>query len=182
MKILIKERENVVIRKLLPTVFFALLTGFGAQMRIPLPFTPVPITLQTLFVLSSGAVLGPFWGLTSQLLYLLLGIMGCPYFAGWQKGILTLLGPTGGYLLGFPLASYIAGLIAGKGELKRMYLGMVSGNILIYLFGSLWLGNVLSLSFKQALIKGVLPFIPGDIFKIVVGGIFVNSLSRWLKS
>lgn len=176
-----RTKEEVILRKLLLTLLFALGTGFGAQLRIPLPFTPVPITLQTFFVLSSGVALGPIWGILSQALYLLLGLLGFPYFAGWSAGVKTLLGPTGGYLLGFLLASYLVGIIAQSGNLKRTYLAMCLGNLIIYLFGASWLGVVNSLTFSQALLKGVIPFLPGDVMKILAGGIFANYISRWTK-
>lgn len=172
---------EVILKKSLFALFFALGTGFGAQMRMPLPFTPVPLTLQTFFVLSSGVALGPFWGLLSQALYLLLGIAGFPYFTGWAAGGKTLIGTTGGYLLGFLLASYIAGIFTRRGESKSAYLGMFLGNLVIYLLGASWLGFLLSLSFSQALLKGVLPFLAGDILKILAGGPFAAYISRWTR-
>lgn len=181
MKVLARAREELISKSILFSLLFALGTGFGAQMRIPLPFTPVPVTLQTFFVLSSGVALGPAWGLLSQAIYLLLGIVGFPYFAGWSAGMKTLLGPTGGYLLGFLVAGYLVGIIARKGDLKRAYIAMCVGNLLIYIFGATWLGVVLSLSPSQAFLKGVLPFLPGDTIKILAGGLIANYISLWTR-
>lgn len=181
MKVLARAREELISKSILFSLLFTLGTGFGAQMRIPLPFTPVPVTLQTFFVLSSGVALGPAWGLLSQAIYLLLGIVGFPYFAGWSAGMKTLLGPTGGYLFGFLIAGYVVGIIARKGGLKRAYMAMCIGNLIIYLLGATWLGVVLSLSPSQAFLKGVFPFLPGDTIKILAGGLIANYLSRWTR-
>ncbi len=176
-----RTKEEVILRRLFFSLLFALGTGLGAQLRIPLPFTPVPITLQTFFVLSSGVALGPVWGSLSQLFYLLLGIAGFPYFAGFSAGVKTMLGPTGGYLLGFLIASYIVGLLAQKGKISRTYLAMLIGEITILFLGTTWLSFVQSLSLSQALVKGVLPFLPGDAVKILAGGVFATYISHWTK-
>jgi biotin transport system substrate-specific component len=107
--LLAKTKEEIFIRRLFLSLLFAFATGFGAQIRIPLPFTPVPITMQTFFVLSSGVALGAFWGSFSQILYILMGAFGFPYFSGWSAGVKTIIGPTGGYIIGFAIASYLSG-------------------------------------------------------------------------
>ena len=99
---------------------FAALTGAVAWFKIPLPFTPVPITLQTLMVLLSGAMLGPIYGALSMVIYLLLGAIGLPVFAGGSSGVGALLGPTGGYLLSYPVAAFVIGLIAKKDKGERL--------------------------------------------------------------
>ena len=180
--LLAKTKEEIFIRRLFLSLLFAFATGFGAQIRIPLPFTPVPITMQTFFVLSSGVALGAFWGSFSQILYILMGAFGFPYFSGWSAGVKTIIGPTGGYIIGFAIASYLSGVLT-KGELslKRIYCAMFLAEIIILLLGAFWLSISLSLSPYQAFLKGILPFIPGDILKILAGGLFSLHISRWSR-
>jgi biotin transport system substrate-specific component len=140
--------------------FFVLATTFGAYVRIPLPFTPVPITLQTFFVLLSGAILGKKFGSISQLSYFLLGGLGLPLFT--QVG--ALWGPTGGYILGFVLASYLIGFLLEKNW--KVFYVMLLGDFILLLSGTLNLSFYVG-SFKNAVILGMFPFIAGDILKIV---------------
>ncbi|MBI2101950.1 biotin transporter BioY [Candidatus Woesearchaeota archaeon] len=97
---------------------FAALTGAVAWFKIPLPFTPVPITLQTLMVLLSGSMLGPVYGALSMIVYLLLGTIGLPVFAGGSSGVAALLGPTGGYLFSYPVAAFVIGYMLQKKKLN----------------------------------------------------------------
>lgn len=100
------------------SALFAALTGAVAWFRIPLPFTPVPITLQTLMVLLSGAMLGPYYGALSMIIYLMLGAIGLPVFAGGSSGVAALLGPTGGYLFSYPVAAFVIGYMLKKKKLN----------------------------------------------------------------
>ena len=95
---------------------FAALTAAGAYIQIPIPFSPVPVTLQVFFVLLAGSMLKSKWGSLSMIVYTLLGIAGLPVFAGGSSGIGVLLGPTGGYIIGFILAAYIIGKLSEKTE------------------------------------------------------------------
>ena len=150
------------------------LTFLGAYVRIYLPFTPVPITLQTFFVLLSGAVLGRRLGSISQAGYIILGSLGLPIFAGATGGILYLLGPTGGYLIGFIAASYIVGgMINMKKELTFGWtiLAMLTGMAVVYLLGASWLSFVIKSNFSQTFVFGVLPFIPGAVLKLSAAAI-----------
>lgn len=97
---------------------FAALTGAVAWFKIPLPFTPVPITLQTLMVLLSGAMLGPYYGALSMIVYLILGAIGLPVFAGGSSGVGALLGPSGGYLFSYPVAAFVIGYMLQKKKLN----------------------------------------------------------------
>ncbi len=99
---------------------FAALTAAVAWFKIPLPFTPVPITLQTLVVLMSGAMLGPIYGALSMIIYLVLGTIGLPVFAGGSSGVGALLGPTGGYLFSYPVASFVIGKMIEKKKLSKL--------------------------------------------------------------
>ena len=150
--------------------FVACLTALGAQVCIFLPFTPVPITLQVFFVLMSGVLLGKGFSGVSQVMYLGMGLLGLPVFTGWNSGISVLLGVTGGYLLGFIVASSVIGW-AMETKLHRsvisLFLIMVLGMTIIYVFGALQLALILHTGLQRTLALGVLPFIPGDIMKAV---------------
>jgi biotin transport system substrate-specific component len=144
--------EKLTVTVILAVVGFTILTGLAALARIPLPFTPVPMTLQTLSVLLAGAFLGRTGGSASQTLYLAWGISGLPLFAGGAVGIAALTGPTGGYLIGFVLAAAL------------VFLVFTSGAMLILLFG--WIHLALQFSSPvRAFNLGVLPFLPGDLLK-----------------
>lgn len=153
---------------------FAALTGIGAYIMIPLPFTPIPVTAQTFFTLLSGVVLGGFRGFLSQLIYVCLGCIGLPVFAGGKAGLPVLLGPTGGYLLGFPVSAYIVGKLV---KLRRnvgfawIFASTIIGNLVIYFFGFLQLMFWLGITFTEAVIIGVLPFIFGDTVKAFLASI-----------
>jgi biotin transport system substrate-specific component len=148
-------------------ISFALLTAAAAQIRIPLPFTPVPITGQTFAVLLSGAALGMWAGAGSQVIYLLLGGLGLPFFTEASGGWDVFLGPTAGYLIGFPLAAALVGWMAERRQ-DRSVLGtaiaFVAGSAVIYGCGVLGLMR-LGLSLGEAISLGVLPFLVGDLLK-----------------
>ena len=158
-------------REITTSVVFAALTAIGAWIFIPLPVTPVPITLQVFFVLLSGAVLGARLGALSQIIYVLMGLVGLPVFASAESGPAVLVGPTGGYLIGFILGSYLTGKFAESVTLSkfRWYLiGALAGLIPIYLIGVMWLWYWLKSSFGFAFVAGVAPFIPADVAKSIV--------------
>lgn len=158
-------------------VLLAALTAAAAQVSIPLPFTPVPFTLQPMVVLLGGAALGSRLGMSSQVLYLLAGIAGLPVFAAsplLPQGALRLLGPTGGYLMSYPLAAFVTGYLAERG-FDRRYLtsvvAMAAGLAIVFTFGVLWLAwfaRPAAAGLDTALRTGLLPFLPADIFKIFV--------------
>ncbi|MBN2374021.1 biotin transporter BioY [bacterium] len=155
----------------LGVMLFAILMTLGAFVRIHLPFTPVPITLQTLFMLLSGAFLGCGWGTVSMGFYLILGALGLPVFAGASSGILYILGPTGGYLLGFMIGAWIVGHIIGSGSCPSWKLIISSfslATISLYVLGITQLMLWSRTSLKNALFMGFIPFIPGDILKILL--------------
>ena len=146
---------------------FALLTALGALIRIPLPFTPVPITLQTFFVLLAGATLGIKRGTLSQMVYVLAGAAGIPIFAGMSSGLALLAGQTGGFLAGFLLApSVVSYFIAGSSSRFRLIGALLAGTALIFLFGNLWLWILTGGTLMNTLTLGLVPFIPGAIIKI----------------
>jgi biotin transport system substrate-specific component len=168
-------------RGMILCALFAALTGVGGMIAIPLPFTPVPITLQTFFTFLAGAILGKYLGALSQLIYLLLGVVGLPVFARGASGIGVLLGATGGYLVGFIPSAFLVGYLLERRENPSwglIFLAMVVGLVAIYLPGVGWLMWVAKMNLVKALLLGFLPFIPGDGVKIVVGALIVKRTTR----
>lgn len=151
---------------------------------IPLPFSPVPIVLSNLIVYLNCCILGSKKGTISVLLYLSLGLVGLPVFAGFTSGLSKLSGPTGGYLIGFIFCTIITGLFIEKFEDKiYMYgIGMILGTLLCYAFGTIWLAKQMNLTFIQALFIGVFPYLIGDILKIVCASLFGFKIRHKLKS
>lgn len=161
--------ESSELRKMVFASLFAAMTAAGAYIKIPLPFSPVPVTMQVLFVFLAGAILKKKWGTLSLLVYSLLGIAGLPVFAGGASGIGVLFGPTGGYIIGFVLAAFIIGYLSEKDEKSgllsnALYMGI--GLIVIYAFGLAQLAFVAKLGIVQAASVGMLPFLPGDLLKL----------------
>ncbi|KPU63313.1 biotin transporter BioY [Thermococcus sp. EP1] len=153
---------------------FAALTAVGAQIAIPIG--TVPITLQVLFVLLSGFILGSRLGFLSQLIYLLMGSLGLPVFANLSGGFAYIYGPTGGYLIAFPLAAFLVGFLSERQETFLNYtLAMLLGILVIYLLGWFRLGIFMGGDFKKAFIVGVAPFVIIDLIK---GGIAIIVAKR----
>jgi biotin transport system substrate-specific component len=156
-------------------VFVAVLTAAAAQVSIPLPFTPVPFTFQPMVVLLGGAALGARLGMSSQLLYLALGVAGLPVFAAspaLPQGAARLLGPTGGYLLSYPLAAFAAGWLAERGFDRRYataVAAMAAGLAIVFACGVLWLGFVVqpSRGLAGAIAAGLTPFLAADLLKLL---------------
>jgi biotin transport system substrate-specific component len=146
---------------------FGAVTAAGAYMMIPVP--PVPITLQTFFLYLAAALLGARLGALSQVVYLLIGMIGLPVFAGGKGGMGVLLGPTGGYLLGFVAGAYVIGRLV---DLKKdpgpvwFAFAMSSGTVVIYILGVMQLILIARFSMNQAITVGVFPFLIGDALKI----------------
>jgi biotin transport system substrate-specific component len=157
-------------------LFAVALTAAAAQISIPLPFTPVPLTLQPLAVLLSGAVLGPRAACGSQLVYLALGVAGLPVFAASSilpQGAARIVGPTGGYLLAYPLAAALVGWLAERGFDRRyltMYAALLAGLLTIFTGGVLMLSVIgpAPIGLSRALEQGFLVFLPVDLIKIAV--------------
>ena len=146
---------------------FVLLITLGAFIRIPLPFTPVPVTLQTFFVLLAGLLLGARLAAITQLSYLLLGVIGIPLFAGAGSGIWYLYGPSAGYLFGFFLAALFVGKCAPllEGRFFPLLILLCLAQTIILACGVIWLGILFKYSLAKLLFIGFLPFIPGDFLK-----------------
>ncbi|MBU4305490.1 MAG: biotin transporter BioY [Candidatus Omnitrophica bacterium] len=181
------EKELVVNKSVVRAVgviLFFILTAAGAFIYIPLPFTPVPVTLQTFFVLLCAAFLKKQDGVLSQSAYLGFGAAGIPIFSGAQGGLLKLFGPTGGYLIGFV---FCIGIVSGMLEFYRSRMrltlaatavSMGCGLFAIYLCGGLWLAISLRYSFAQVIMLGVLPFIPGELLKLTAAVLIYHKLKK----
>jgi len=150
------------------------LVSVAAQISITLGFTPVPITLQTFAVLVVGASLGTVRGTASLLLYLLVGIAGAPVYADQRHGWEVFSGATGGYIVGFVLAAALTGYLAERGWDRRFSTAvsvMLTGNVVIYGCGLLWLHHSLGVNWPDALEFGLYPFVPGDIVKLYLAAL-----------
>jgi biotin transport system substrate-specific component len=168
-------------------IFVTVLTAVAAQVSIPLPFTPVPFTLQPMIVLVGGAALGARLGMASQVIYLLAGMAGLPIFAAspvLPQGVLRLLGPTGGFLMAYPLAAFLAGRLAERG-FDRRYLtsviAMAAGLTVIFAFGIAWLAWFAApgpVGLSTALQLGLYPFVGVDIIKILLAATVLPSAWR----
>lgn len=159
---------GTLVRDIALVIAAAVLTGLAAQVSIPLPFTPVPISLQTFTVLLSGAALGPIRGGLGMVLYLVAGMAGVPWFSEQRSGFDF---PSFGYIVGFVLAAALVGWLARRG-MDRSVPGtigiMVLGNLVIYAFGVSWLASSLGVDLPTALELGAWPFLIGDGLKIAL--------------
>ena len=171
--------------QILSVVFVAVLTAAAAQLSFPLPFTPVPFTIQPMIVLVGAAALGSRLGALSQLLYLTLGLAGLPVFAyapELPQGFARLLGPSGGYLMAYPMAAFVTGLLAERG-FDRRYLtsiaAMTAGLAIIFAGGVAWIARFSGL--EAALAIGLYPFIIVDVIKIVAAGLVLPTAWKFLR-
>jgi biotin transport system substrate-specific component len=172
------------VARLLAVAGVATATAVAAQVSVPLPFTPVPLTLQPMVVLLGGAMLGARLGAASQALYLMAGVAGLPVFAlsgGLSMGLLRLVGPTGGYLMAYPLAAAVVGTLASRGLDRRMggaALAMLAGLAVIFTGGVSWLAKDTGL--QTALMLGLYPFVLVDVLKIVAASMLLPAAWRML--
>ena len=156
-----------------------------ASAKVQVPFWPVPMTMQTFVVLGLGAAFGWRLGMATVALYLLQGGMGLPVFAGTPEkgiGLAYMAGPTGGYLAGFVLAAGITGWLAERGFDRNVLttgLAMLAGTVAIYALGLGWLGALIG--YEKAVQFGLVPFIPGDIAKLLLAAIVFPATWKWLK-
>lgn len=180
--IIIPRIENKIlalVKNIVLVLSFAIVTGVAAQLKLEIGV--VPITMQTLAVLLSGALLGSKRGALSQITYFLMGLAGLPWFAR-GGGMAYLMSPTFGYIIGFVLAAYSIGWLCERGfdrQVKTAILAMLIGNILLYIPGLLWLAKFIG--FKKVLAVGLYPFIPGDLVKILLAGLALPIGWRLIK-
>lgn len=165
------------IRLALGILAFVLATSFGAYVAIPLPGTAVPLTLQPLFIILAGAVLGPWGGAGAMATYLAVGLSGAPVFSFGGTGLPWLMGPTGGYLVAAPAAAFIAGLLAhgGVGRIRR-FGGLALGIGVLYLGGVSQLLLLTGQGLTTVLAVGVIPFILGDLIKVALALLLLERL------
>ncbi|GAB4560666.1 MAG: biotin transporter BioY [Anaerolineae bacterium] len=165
-------------RDLAAVGLFAALTALTARVVIPLPFTPVPVTLQVLAVLLAGLALGAQRGAASQAAYLSAILIGLPLSAKGLGGPAAFLSPTGGYLVAFVPAAYVVGALARPGW--RTWAAALAGVLVIYAGGASWLAIWLGGDWSKAWALGVAPFIAVDVAKALVAGAVASSARRWL--
>lgn len=157
-------------------VLIALMTAVTCvlgPLSIPLPFSPVPISLTNFAIFLAIFILGMKNGTISFIIYLLLGAVGVPVFSSFRGGLQVLAGPTGGYLIGFIFLALIMGFALDHFDRKLVptIIGMIIGMAVCYAFGTVWLAKLLSLSFKEGLMMGVIPYLAGDAAKIIIAAI-----------
>lgn len=174
-----KWRYNAALaNKIILAFGMACATGLLAQVKVPLPWTPVPITGQTFVALLAGVILGRWWGGISLGVYVAMGVAGVPWFAGWNGGYSAIIGPTGGYIIGFVLAALFLGYftdkyVGARNFISLLFLMLFANFVLIHIPGllqlALWFRVMrgVSPSFWELLLIGTVPFIVGDIVKIV---------------
>ncbi len=170
------EASSSTVRTTVFTALFTALISIGAYLAIPIG--PVPIVLQNFFVLLTGVLLGKYRGLSVVMTYLILGALGLPVFHSGTGGLGIIMGPTGGYLIGYVPAVFFTGLISGlkKGSSLFVFLGSLCGAVIVYLFGVPWLKFVLHMPWDKALAAGFFPFIIGDAVKVAA----IVPIARWL--
>jgi biotin transport system substrate-specific component len=164
------------LRMLVFASLMAALMTAGAYISIPVG--PVPIVLQNMFVFLAGLLLGSRWGLASVGVYLLAGACGLPVFAGGMGGIGRIVGPTGGYLIGYLPAVFIVGYISEKGKNRIAWdvVGMLAGTIVLYACGVTWLKTLTGMPWPKTLAVGMLPFLIGDALKIVAAATIAKAI------
>jgi biotin transport system substrate-specific component len=180
------ESKKLSLKPLVFSALFAALLAAIAPFKIPLGFTPVPITLQTIVVLLSGAMLGPYYGALSMILYIVVGALGLPVFAGGSSGFGVLIGPTGGYLFSYFIAAFVIGMYV-KSRKNPKYLdyviAMLAGTIIIYVLGAAQGMLVTGLGLAAIITGWVLPFIIGDTIKLLISAYIANhvDMKKYIK-
>lgn len=183
------KKMKISIKKMALVSMFTALTAIGAGISIPLG--EVPITMQSLFVILSGLLLGPKLGALSQLIYIILGLIGIPIFANFTGGLQAIMKPSFGFLIGFIFAAYAVGSIAHlQNEISniRIWIASIFGTIIIYLFGLPYMYFLLntvmlkSMSFKTIIEIGCIIFLPGDVLKLIVASLLAIRILPILKS
>lgn len=182
------------LRMMVFSSLFTILIIIGGYISFPIPLSPVPIVLSDFFAMLAGMFLGTTWGCAGVGLYLFLGTLGFPVFAGGKAGLAILAGPTGGFLFGYLISAMVAGIISRGIPIKRnsssssknyrnkMFSSfkdlsaLLAGNILLYATGIPWLKFVLKTTWKESMALGLLPFIPGTIIKIIVSIILIRAI------
>ncbi|MEG2200422.1 MAG: biotin transporter BioY, partial [Anaerovorax sp.] len=175
-------------KQLILCSLFAALTAICSMISIPLPFTPIPINLATLSVFLAGGLLGSKYGAISQFIYVLLGAIGLPIFHNFTGGFGILVGPTGGYIVGYIAGAWVAGFVierwlpSNKGKLQYILLcfALLMGLFSCYLLGTVWFMKVSGANLVTALVSCVVPFLIGDTLKILAGSFLIQRLKQFV--
>ena len=167
------DNQKIRTKQMVLNALMTAVTCVLGPLSIPLPFSPVPISLTNFAIFLAIFVLGMKNGTISFIIYLLLGAVGVPVFSSFRGGLQVLAGPTGGYLIGFIFLALIMGFALDHFDRKLVptIIGMIIGMVVCYAFGTVWLAKLLSLSFKEGLMMGVIPYLPGDAAKIIIAAI-----------
>ena len=177
------SRSERTILKCLISMVFAFLMVFAAEIRIPLPFTPIPMTLQTFIAPLAGAFLGAAWGASSMLLYMALGIAGLNVFAAAPDGFGFFLAPSAGYVFGFVFAAALLGFVKDRTTKNFLLLGgLLLSHVVIFACGVAGLMVNTGMSLLEAFAKGVAPFLIGDVFKISASYLVLATYNRLRKN
>ena len=174
-------KRQAILYDILLVVGGALVLSLSAQLAVRLPFSPVPITMQTLAVVLTGVVLGSMRGAVSAASYLAAGSMGLPVFANGAAGIAYLAGPTGGYLFGFIAAAWLTGFLAENGWDRKIWssvLAMTAGTAVIFALGMSWLG--IFVGYNNVIAMGLVPFIPGAVIKLAIASAILPTAWKFL--
>lgn len=155
-----------------------------APLSIPIPFSPVPISFTNLAIYFAVFILGWKKGTLSYLIYFMLGLIGLPVFSGFTGGLAKVAGPTGGYLIGFIFLAIISGYFIEKfnGKVYMYVIGMVLGLLVTFVLGTAWLSYQLDVTLAKGLMMGVIPYLPGDVVKIVIATIVGPTLRKALSN
>ncbi len=166
----IMKNKKITAKELTLIGLMTAITCILGPLSIPLPFSIVPISFTNLAIYFTVFLLGWKKGTISCLIYLLIGLVGVPVFSGFSAGPGKFAGPTGGYLIGYIFLAAVSGLFIEKfkGKIYMYAFGMILGLLTTYLLGTVWLAYQMDLTFYQGLLMGVIPYIPGDILKIIV--------------
>lgn len=183
-RVLADALPGSLVRDVALVVGVAALTALAAQLRIPIPGLPVPVTGQTFAILLGATAVGPLRGSLAQVLYIGLGLVGLPVFAGGTSGWEAVTGMSGGYLLGFVAASAVVGALARRGADRRVLTTVgayAAGTAVIYAFGVPWLAVVAGMPLGAALMVGAVVFLPGDAIKAALAGALLPAVWRRVR-
>lgn len=161
---------------------FAALTAVLGLISVPLPFSPVPISGQSLAIMLAGSILTVRQAAFSMLTFILVGAVGLPIFAGGTGGVGVIVGPRGGYLIGFLAGAIVISILKGssKNIWRLAVANIVGGIVVVYVIGVLWLSFVTGMDLQKAIVAGALPFIPGDLFKAFIASVLGVAVNRQL--
>jgi biotin transport system substrate-specific component len=177
------QEQSLHLRQMVFTALFTALIIIGSYISFPIPLSPTPIVLSDFFVMLAGLCLGATRGAASVGMFLFFGALGLPVFAGGKAGLAIFIGPTGGFLLGYLMGVFALGLIAAKGKPSFMkdLAALIIANIIIFGIGVPWLKLVLNVTWGKALAFGLVPFIIGNIIKIIAALALMPILRPFIK-